>query len=195
MKAAACALLLLAAPAIGQEEVRLQVPSSVIFPVTDLGAKAAAPATLLSFDHARLAPGSRLRISVRAEGLDLGTGAPARISYAVHARGGIAFNAALRETEFSPVFESDPLTLSGTVEIDWTLEPLGRFDRGNHGVTLRWKVESIPGAVSGRPPRPSGPSDGPSVRPGSRGGTVQPIRRRRLRASFPAGRYNPHPWS
>ncbi len=160
MKAAVCALLLLAAPALGQEEVRLQTPGSVVFPVTDLGAKSAAPSTLLSFDHARLAPGSRLRISVRAEGLDLGTGTPARISYAAHARGGIAFSASLRDTEFTPVFESDPLTLSGTVEIAWTLEPLRRFDRGNHGVTLRWKVESIPGeegrAVSGRPPRPPG---------------------------------------
>ncbi len=161
MKAAVCALLLLAAPALGQEEVRLQPPGSVVFPVTDLGAKTAAPSALLSFDHARLAPGSRLRISVRAEGLDLGTGAPARISYAAHARGGIAFSASLRDTEFTPVFESDPLTLSGTVEIAWTLEPLRRFDRaGNHGVTLRWKVESIPGAagraVTGRPPRPPG---------------------------------------
>jgi hypothetical protein len=149
MKAALCALALaLSTPALGQEQVRVQTPESVVFPVTDLRAKTAAPLTLLSFDHARLAPGSRLRISVRAEGLDLGTGAPARISYAAHARGGIAFSASLRDTEFTPVFESDPLTLSGTVEIAWTLEPTGRFDRaGNHSVSLRWKVESVPGKV------------------------------------------------
>jgi hypothetical protein len=176
MKAALRALVLLAAPLLAQEEVRLQTPDSIVFPVTDLRARTAAPETLLSFDHARLAPGSRLRISVRAEGLDLGTGAPARISYAAHARGGIAFSASLRDTEFTPVFEGDPLTLAGTVEIAWTLEPSGRFDRAAHrGVTLRWKVESVPGEVGiGRP--------SPATRAGSpappRTAAPEPRRRR-----------------
>jgi hypothetical protein len=177
-------------PAVCQEprdQVSLQVPEAVVFPVTNLGSKADAISTLLTFDHARLARGSRLRISVRAEGLDLGTGTPARISYAAHARGGTPFNSSLRATDYTPVFESDPLTLSGSVEIAWSLEPLGRVDRsGNRTVTLRWKAESIPD-TAGRPstgtgvsrPEPGaappehgeregqGPGRRPHVRPGS----------------------------
>jgi hypothetical protein len=155
---------LAALPAVCQgprEEVRIQVPESVVFPVTDLRSKAAAPPGLVTFDHALLAPGSRLRISVRAEGLDLGAGAPARISYAAHGRGGIPFSGSLRDTDFTPVFESDSLAFAGSVEIAWTLEPLNRFDRasnrGNRAVTLRWKVESIAGPAgrldTGRSPR------------------------------------------
>jgi hypothetical protein len=173
-----------------REEVRLQVPEGVVFPVIDLRAKSVAGATRLTFDQARLAPGNRLRISVRAEGLDLGTGAPARISYAAHGPGGTSFDSSLRDTGYTPVFESNPGTLAGSVEIAWTLEPPGRFERaGNHAVSLRWKAESIPdparrpgpagavagsrrGAVGGRtglggPPVPA-PTRGPAGTPGSR---------------------------
>jgi hypothetical protein len=168
---------LAALPAVCQgprEEVRIQVPESVVFPVTDLRSKAAALPGLVTFDHALLAPGSRLRISVRAEGLDLGAGAPARISYAAHGRGGIPFSGSLRDTDFTPVFESDSLALAGSVEIAWTLEPLNRFDRagnrGNRAVTLRWKVESIAGPAgsldTGRSPR--APTSAATPVPGER---------------------------
>ncbi len=164
-------------------QVRIQVPEAVVFPVTDLRSKAVASPGLVTFDHALLAPGGRLRISVRAEGLDLGTGAPARISYAARARGGTAFSGSLRDTDYTPVFESDPLALSGSVEIAWTLEPLGRLDRsGNRGVALRWKVESItapwgalgagrfgrePGIARGAAPR-DGAADDPGGAPSTR---------------------------
>jgi hypothetical protein len=145
---------LVAWPAVGQEprdQVSLQVPEAVVFPVTNLHSKAAALSTVLTFDHARLAHGSRLRISVRAEGLDFGTGTPARISYAAHASGGTPFNGSLRDTDYTPVFEGDPLALSGSVEIDWSLQLLGRVARsGPRTVTLRWKAESIPD-MAGRP--------------------------------------------
>jgi hypothetical protein len=141
-------------PAVAQEsrdQVSLQVPEAVVFPVTNLHSKAAALSTVLTFDHARLVRGSRLRISVRAEGLDLGTGTPARISYSAHASSGTPFNGSLRDTDYTPVFESDPLALSGSVEIDWSLQLLGRVARsGSRTVTLRWKAESIPG-TAGRP--------------------------------------------
>jgi hypothetical protein len=153
---AICALIggLAAWPAVGQEprdQVSLQVPEAVVFPVTNLHSKAAALSTVLTFDHARLARGSRLRISVRAEGLDFGTGTPARISYAAHASGGTPFNGSLRDTDYTPVFEGDSLTLSGRVEIDWSLQLLGRIAHsGPRVVTLRWKAEAIPG-TTGRP--------------------------------------------
>lgn len=160
---------LAALPSVCQEppeQVRIRVPESVVFPVTDLRSKTAAPAGLVTFDHALLSPGSRLRISVQAEGLDLGTGAPARISYAAHARGGTPFSGSLRDAEFSPVFESAPLASAGSVEIAWTLEPLGRFDRaGNRGVTLRWKVESIPGPVGPPGADRFRPQPGPAAPP------------------------------
>jgi hypothetical protein len=165
-------------PAVCQEprdQVSLQVPEAVVFPVTNLHSKAAALATVLTFDHARLARGSRLRISVRAEGLDFGTGTPARISYAAHASGGTPFNGSLRDTDYTPVFEGDSLTLSGSVEIDWSLQLLGRIAHsGPRNVTLRWKAEAIPGtaapptvgpfrrepAAAAPPPGPSGREDG-----------------------------------
>jgi hypothetical protein len=159
-------VLALSAPALGQEQVRIQIPEFVVFSVTDLRAKTVSPPTLLSFDHALLAPGSCLRISVRAEGLDLGTGASARISYAAHARGGTAFSGSLRDTDFTRVFESDPVTLSGTVDIVWTLEPLGRLDRvGNHGVTLRWKVEAVPGDARAEGSSPASTVGSPAATP------------------------------
>ncbi len=179
---------LAALPAVCQgprEEVRIQVPESVVFPVTDLRSKAAALPGLVTFDHALLAPGSRLRISVRAEGLDLGTGAPARISYAARARGGTPFSGSLRDTDFTPVFESDPLALAGSVEIAWTLEPLNRFDRagnrGNHAVTLRWRVESIAGPAgrpdAGRSPRAPASAAPPAPGQGVRGKEKERFRR------------------
>jgi hypothetical protein len=179
---------LAAGPAAGlapPEQVRLEVPAAVVFPVTDLHAKAAVGSTLLTFDHVRLAPGSRLRISVRSEGPDPGTGAPARISYTARADGGTPFGASLRATDYTPVFESDPAPLAGRVEIAWTLEPLGRIDRsaGRTLMRLRWKVESIPG------PRETGASRRPAplaAVPGFSGQEGAPSGFRRRPAPAPA---------
>jgi hypothetical protein len=120
------------------------VPDSVIFEILDLEGPATAAVSRLSFDHALLAPGNRLRISVRAE-----VDPAARIRFsAANARGGVVFSGPLRPGDYTPVFESSPLALAGSVDLSWTLEPAGRFDRsGARGVTLRWKVESMPGAA------------------------------------------------
>ncbi|HEV8578334.1 MAG TPA: hypothetical protein VGX68_04570 [Thermoanaerobaculia bacterium] len=147
----ACALgvaLLAAATAYGQEQVRIQVPESVVFEVLDAKTKSGAPPSRLAFDQAILASDHRLRVSVRAERLDFASsGAPPRIFFTAHgARGGTGFSGPLRETDFTPVFEGDPFALAGGVEIAWTLE---RFqDLGGarvYPVFLRWKVESVPG--------------------------------------------------
>jgi hypothetical protein len=193
----AFAAILAASPSRGQEQVRIQVPESVVFQVFDLQAKAAAPPSRLSFDHALLTSGSRLRISVRAEGLDL-AGGPARIFFAAgNAYGGTGFSGSLREADYTPVFESGPCALSGGVEIAWSLAPLGRFDRaGARAVTLRWKVESLPGAViPGSNARDllnqTGPRTGPS--------TLQPASPSRQqggsRPATPAGGSSPPPGS
>jgi hypothetical protein len=118
---------LTALPSQAQEQVRVQVPDSVIFEILDLEGPAIAAVSRLSFDHVLLAPGNCLRIS-----------------------------GPLRPGDYTTVFESSPLALAGSVDLSWTLEPAGRFDRsGARAVTLRWKVESIPGAAprmgGGRP--------------------------------------------
>lgn len=138
---------LAALPCRAEEQIRIQVPDSVTFEILDLEGPATAGVSRLAFDHALLAPGNRLRISVRAE-----TDLAARVRFtAANVRGGVAFSGPLRPGDYTPVFESSPLALAGNVELSWTLEPRGRFDRsGARGVTLRWKVESIPGAA----PRP-----------------------------------------
>ncbi|HEV7505024.1 MAG TPA: hypothetical protein VGS07_08945 [Thermoanaerobaculia bacterium] len=186
---------LAALPAAGQElreQVVILVPEAVVFPVMNLAAKAAATPSLVTFNHAFLAPGSRLRISVRAETLDLAANTPARISYAAHAQGGIAFSGSLRDTDFSPVFEGEPLTSSGSVEIAWTLEPLGRVGRsGNRGVTLRWKVESI--SAGRRTPEARHSSADPAAAPppgypGDERGRPQGNRGRRDRPLVPRPR-------
>lgn len=152
---------LAAPPSQAQEQVRVQVPDSVIFEILDLQGPATAAVSRLSFDHVLLAPGNRLRISVRAEA-DLA----ARIRFtAANARGGVAFGGPLRPGDYTTVFESSPLALAGSVDLSWTLEPMGRFDRsGSRGVTLRWKVESMPGASPRRDGgRPSLLERGPSA--------------------------------
>ena len=131
---------LAAFPSQAQEQVRLRVPDSLSFEILDLEAPATA-VSRLSFDHVLLAPGNRLRISVRAEA-DLAAGI--RLT-ATHPRGGVAFGGALHPGDYRVVFESSPSALAGGVDLNWILEPIGRL--GSRGVTLRWKVESVPGAA------------------------------------------------
>lgn len=159
------ALLAAALPAAAQERVRIRVPDEVTFDLS-LEERAAAPPSRVSFDHALLAPGSRLRISVRAEGLRLAAGGAVRLSFRpLAARGGVTWSGTATEAGYTPVFESFPLALAGGVDLEWTLEPLGRFERaGAHSVTLQWKLEAVPGGeaplggvVSPLPPRSAAP--------------------------------------
>jgi hypothetical protein len=157
-----------------EERVDLELPASVTFQVTDVLRETTTSPTLLSFRHALLQPGRRLRIGVRLEGSPGGTSD--RISFATtRARGGTGFRGRLRATDFTTLFESAPATSSGSVEILWTLAPAGRPDRaGPHEITLRWKVESVPaggglgpGSPSRRPPLTPPPA-GPTLEPGER---------------------------
>ena len=143
---AVSALVAATLPAAGQEQVRIRVPDDVTFDL-DLAERVTAPPSRVGFDHALLAPGSRLRISVRAEGLELPPGGAVRLSFRpLAARCGVAWSGTPTEAGYTPVFESFPLALAGGVDLEWTLEPLGRFERaGAHSVTLQWKLEAIPG--------------------------------------------------
>ncbi|HYO15014.1 MAG TPA: hypothetical protein VE685_17610 [Thermoanaerobaculia bacterium] len=156
-----------AAPAGFQEQVDLDLPDSVIFQITDVLRDCTAGPSLLSFRHALLQPGRKLRIGVRIEGLERGTGH--RVSFkTAAARGGTGFRGRLRPTEFTTVFESAPAASSGSVEILWTLDAAGRTSRaGPREIMLRWKLESIPAdawVVPGSP-SPQVPSAPPTVRP------------------------------
>jgi hypothetical protein len=163
-----------AAPSDLGERVALDLPASVTFQVTDVLRDATTSPTLLSFRHALLEPGHRLRIGVRLE--NARGAASDRISFATaRARGGTGFRDRLRASDFTTLFESAPGAPSGSVEILWTLETVGRPDyAGPREITLRWKAESVPAGVGASPGAPSRrpplalPPVGPTLEPGER---------------------------
>lgn len=149
--------LLLRASAGAQERVDVDFPSGAIFPVgLGAGMVAVSGPTLLSFRHALLSPGGRLRFSVRAEGEGVLTGCV--VTFSAHSMRGTARDGVLSVTDFLPVFESAPSAVSGSAEITWTLRCRSAIDRaGPHTLTLRWKVESVPASVWASPGLPGPP--------------------------------------
>jgi hypothetical protein len=60
------------------------------------------------------------------------------------AGGGTGWNPTLSSSSFALVFQSNPATPSGHVDLVWTLTAPGSGIRaGIHQLTIRWKVESI----------------------------------------------------
>jgi len=138
-----------------QEMVNITVPSTVSFAVTDISrSTTGAPTpTTVRFSNAILIPALPprvLRISVKA---DAATFTPpsgssissSKVSWAVFgANGGTGFSGVLSSSSYAIVFQSQPPSLSGQVNLGWTLAPPGSGIRsGNHQLTIRWKVESI----------------------------------------------------
>jgi hypothetical protein len=145
-------LVSIAAPAAAQESVTIQVPSFVSFEVADVGVSTpGAPSPSgLSFSNAILIPGRVLRVSVQADAASFtppnGPAIPvSKVSWSsLGAAGGTAWGGTLSSSSYALVFQSDPLTLAGRVDLAWTLAAIGSGIRaGLHQLTIRWKVESL----------------------------------------------------
>jgi hypothetical protein len=138
--------------AAAQETVSITVPSAVSFPVTDVSrSTSGAPnPTTISFSNANLIPGKALRVSVQAGAAGFtppsGSSIPAsNVSWTnLGASAGTGWNGTLGSSFYTLVFQSDPASTSGHVDLEWTLAAPGSGIRaGNHQLTIRWKVESI----------------------------------------------------
>ena len=151
-RALAALIFVLAASAVMAQPigtVRVVVPATVFFHVTNVGAATGAtggPSTV-SFDRARLRPGEALRISVKADGDLTGPGGPAipasNISWTTsNVASGIGINGTMSTSTYTPVYESQVLAVTGRVDLTWTLAAPGASIRaGTHQALLRWKFE------------------------------------------------------
>jgi len=140
------------ASAAAQETVAITVPSTVTFIVTDVSrSTSGAPnLTTIRFSNANLIPGKSLRVSVQAGAFGFtppsGASIPAsNVSWNnLGASGGTGWNGTLGSASYALVFQSDPASISGHVDLGWALAaPGGGIHAGNHQLTIRWKVESI----------------------------------------------------
>jgi hypothetical protein len=140
------------ASAAAQEMVTITVPAAVGFAVTDVSrSTSGAPgAARISFSNADLIPGKVLRVSVQAGSAGFtppsGASIPAsNVSWTnLGATGGTGWNGTLSASSYALVFQSNPLSVSGYVDLGWTLAAPGSGIRaGTHQLTIRWKVESI----------------------------------------------------
>jgi len=136
---------------LSADSVRITVPASVSFAVTDVSAsKVGTPnPSTVSFDSAVLVPGRQLRISVKADGNFIPPGGPAipanRVSWVTSSPvNGTGANNTLSRTVYRLLFLSTPLVTSGSVNVVWTLAAPGTPLRaGTHTLILRWRLESI----------------------------------------------------
>lgn len=140
------------APVAAQETVTIGMPSFVSFLVTDLASttNGAPSPSVVNISGASLTTGKALRVSVIADTAAFtppsGPGIPiAKVSWQVlGANGGTGANGTLSASSYGLVFQANPATASGHVDLAWSLAALGTGIRaGNHQVTIRWKVESI----------------------------------------------------
>jgi hypothetical protein len=135
-----------------QETVTITVPSFVSFSVTDVTRSttgAPSPSTI-SFSSANLTTGKALRVSVLAAAAAFtppsGASIPvSKVSWSLlGANGGTGMSGTLSSSSYELVFQSNPATMSGHVDLAWALAAPGSGIRaGTHQLTIRWKAESI----------------------------------------------------
>jgi hypothetical protein len=141
------------ASAAAQETVSITVPAAVFFNVTDVSVSTnGAPSPMrVSFSNATLGSKS-LRVSVQPDVAAFttpngsGTSIPAsKVGWTiVEQHNGVGINGTLSSSSYALVFQSNPATPDGYVDLGWTLAAPGAGIRaGNHQLTIRWKLESI----------------------------------------------------
>jgi hypothetical protein len=135
-----------------QETVSLTIPPGISFVVSDVSRSTNGQpgAVRVSFSNASVDPASALRISVRADAAAFtppsGSSIPAsNVSWTtVGAGGGIGWNGVLESSTYALVFQGDPSTTPGHVDLAWTLAAPGSGIRaGIHQLTIRWKIEAV----------------------------------------------------
>lgn len=133
------------------ETVRITVPASVGFAVTNVGTNTSGnPATsTVSFSSLNLSGSRVLQISVKADGDFVPPGGPAipasKVSWTTSAASnGTGSGGTLSVSSYAPVFKSAAGKKNGSINLNWVLAPPGTPLRaGNHMLTVRWKLEAI----------------------------------------------------
>ncbi|MEX2271463.1 MAG: hypothetical protein WD690_08340 [Vicinamibacterales bacterium] len=152
IKLTVAAWAMMAGLAGAQETVSISIPPAVSFMVTDVArvTSGAPNPTTLSFSSASLDAGKVLRISVQADASAFtppgGAAIPAaNVSWSIlGAAGGVGSSGTLSATSFGLVYQSNPNTASGHVDLAWSLAaPGGGIRAGRHDLTIHWKLESI----------------------------------------------------
>lgn len=137
--------------ASAQGTARVTVPALLSFDVPDVlaGSVASPNPSRVSFDSAIVLPLQAIRLSVRADGDLIGPGGssiPAsHISWTTsNVLNGVGVNGTLSRTAYATVFEGQPLSTSGGVDLVSTLASPGTPLRaGTYQLTMRWKVEAF----------------------------------------------------
>ena len=135
-----------------QETVTISVPLAVSFPVTDVSRSTSGTpgVTRITFSNANLTPGKALRVSVQADAAAFtppsGSSIPvSAVSWTrAGVNGGNGWGGTLSASFYALVFQSNPATPSGYMDLEWTMAaPPSGIRAGNHQLTIRWKLESI----------------------------------------------------
>jgi hypothetical protein len=144
-------LLVLLGSSVLAESVKITLPASVAFAVTNVSvATTGSPnPTPVSFSVLSVTAGHALRISVKADAdftPPSGTAIPAsNVSWTTSApSNGVGSNGTLSNAAYVQLFQNTLGKNNGGVSVAWTLAAPGTPLRaGNHLLTLRWKVEAI----------------------------------------------------
>ena len=145
-------LLLLSASLTGAAEtVKVTLPASLSFAVTNIGAATAASPnpTTISYTQLAVNTGHALRISVKADADFTPPSGPAipasLVSWTTSApSNGVGTNGTLSAVAYGQVFETTLTKKNGSIDVGWTLAAPGTGVRaGNHVLTMRWKLEAI----------------------------------------------------
>jgi len=128
--------------------VRIDVPTVVLFQVTQVTQATVVSGFRVSFNQAKLGAGQALRVSVKADGPLIvgGVSVPlANVTWTTSAAtNGTGMNGALSTAAYTQVFESRVNASTGRVDLAWSLIlPPGITIAGTGQVTLRWKLEAV----------------------------------------------------
>jgi hypothetical protein len=140
-----------ASGAVAQESVRITLPSAITFTASTNGTVTGTPSpSTVTFDTALLLLGRALRISVKADSANFtgpdGASFPSSlVSWTVsNVSGGSASAGTLSASGYTQIFQSNVLTPSGALDVDWRLASVaGVSQAGTHTVTLRWRIEAV----------------------------------------------------
>ena len=134
-------------PGAAQETVSISVPMAVDFQVSDVSRSTSGTPDVTTINFSDMTPGKALRVSVRADAAAFtppsGPGIPAS-NVAWNSLGGLGSDGTLSSSAYTLVYQSNPVATSGYIDLQWTLAAPGSGIRaGSHGLTIRWKLESI----------------------------------------------------
>ena len=148
---AAVGLLIGSVTAEAQETVRVTVPSTATFNVTNVTMTTEALPVRVSFDTLIVLPGRGLRVSVKADSANFtrpvasGLSIPAtKVSWtASNASGGTGAGGSLNSSSYTTMFEGTAGQLWGGVDLAWKLAaPGGGIRSGSHSLVVRYKLEA-----------------------------------------------------